>query len=239
MLESNPAPNSLGISVGTALQVAQQWFDMADLVERLAFDVTAGRRLGGSVYARIQLARGAFASKVFHTFLVQAPPEPAQERALQRLQTTLDQLVFGKFHGVAGATARQPQQDLGLGHLDIARQVHANWACLAKQLADDTPAVWKNIWWANMRSTYKSLCDKDLLLSNCTYRLLMDQAAPSYVQRAALHAWGAHSKGPVRLEYPPVTPRMARAASLAAYDDEPPPEPKPTWQCGARGDLTA
>jgi ribonuclease HI len=32
---------------------------------------------------------------------------------------------------------------------------------------------------------------------------------------------------------------MARAASLAAYDDEPPPEPKPTWQCGARGDLTA
>ena len=41
----------------------------------------------------------------------------------------------------------------------------------------------------------------------CTYRLLTDQAAPSYVQRAALHAWGGHSKGPVRLEYPSPTGR--------------------------------
>ena len=80
--------------MGTALQVAQQWFDMADLVERLAFDVTAGRRLGGSVYARIPLARGTFASKDFHTYHLPITLAPKVNSSLAIILSALSCSLF-------------------------------------------------------------------------------------------------------------------------------------------------
>ena len=70
---------SVGIVPGTPTQVGKQWRDMLRGIEQMATDATAGRRLAGNVYARSALAKGAFVSKIFHTFSVQAPPAAARE----------------------------------------------------------------------------------------------------------------------------------------------------------------
>ena len=48
-------------------------------IQQMAADATAGRRLAGNVYARSALAKGAFVSKVLHTFSVQAPSQATRE----------------------------------------------------------------------------------------------------------------------------------------------------------------
>ena len=88
---------SLGIQVGTPYQIGLQWYKKRDEIERLATDVAAGRRLGGSIYARAAIAKGAFAAKALHTFRVQAPFEGARDIAIADIQRTLNRLVFGSY----------------------------------------------------------------------------------------------------------------------------------------------
>ena len=61
---------SIGIVPGTPTQVGKQWREMLRNIQQMAADATAGRRLAGNVYARSALAKGAFVSKVLHTFSV-------------------------------------------------------------------------------------------------------------------------------------------------------------------------
>ena len=140
-------------------------------MRKLALDVSAGRRLGGSIYARSTIARGAFAAKVVHTFRIQAPYENARDLTFRDLQSTLDTLVFGGYTNVAVATAQQDIRDAGTGHINIREWMKAEWAQLARQLTDTEPAQWKNIWWYNIRRAYGRLAEADLLLTTCTYDL--------------------------------------------------------------------
>ena len=80
------ADKQLGIRIGDPIQVGSQWQAMVQRVEQLAIDIAAGRRLGGSQYVRAAIAKGAFASKVYHTFKAQAPFESMRALALQRIQ---------------------------------------------------------------------------------------------------------------------------------------------------------
>ena len=101
--------------------------------------------------------------------------------------------------------------------------MQAEWAHLASQLANDTPAPWKNIWWARLRQVYGDLCDRDLLLGTCRYKLLTLRAEPSQVQQLAMAAWGRLEKAPAFLAEPEMTTRRANRIELARYDGEPPP----------------
>jgi hypothetical protein len=182
---------SLGIRVGTPAQIAAQWHQKVIEVEKLATDVTAGRRLAGSIDARSALAKGGFASKIFYTFTIQAPDaaRPAEvlrpslrtrSEILKSLQKTMNRLVFGRYFPTTVTTAQQPFVDGGVGHIDVERRLHAEWAHFASQLANDEPAPWKNIWWRHLRDTYgDALCSKDLLLTSCTYTLLQEASGPS------------------------------------------------------------
>ena len=186
---NDEADKCLGIRVAKPHQIATQWFGKAAEVDRLALDITAGRRLGGSIYARSALAKGAFASKVMHTFTVQAPFEPARLEVLKRLQTTLNKLVFGSFYNVAVETAMQPSCDAGVGHINITRRLEAGWAHLVTHVMSSELAVWKNIWWFNLRQVYGELCDLDLPLTTMTYKLLSLRTEPSQVQQLAMASW--------------------------------------------------
>ena len=228
------ADKSLGIRVDTPVRIADQWYAKQREVEQLAVDVTAGRRLAGSIYARSTLAKGGFASKVFYTFKIQAPYEGARRIVFDALQKTMNRLVFGGFCNITIDTAQQPPCDGGVGHLHVERRMHAEWAHLAGQLTNHEPAAWKNVWWRNLRDVYGELCDRDLLLSTCSYQLLKLRAAPSQVQQCAMMAWGALKKAPVLLEVPPMTTRRQNAIELAAYDGVPPPQPQPQWRAGIR-----
>ena len=97
---------NIGIQVSTPSGVSAQWAAKRDEVKQLAQDMTAGRRLGGPLHARSTLAQGAFASKIYYTFKIQAPFEPFQEAIYKDLQQTLNTLVFGKFYGTTVATAQ-------------------------------------------------------------------------------------------------------------------------------------
>ena len=69
---------SLGIRVGTPIQVAEQWYAKRREVEQLA---TLTSRLAGSVYARSAVAKGrGFGSKVIYSsgFKIQPPYEGAR-----------------------------------------------------------------------------------------------------------------------------------------------------------------
>ena len=219
---------SLGIRVGTPAQVAAQWQQKVTEVEQLATDVTAGRRLAGSVYARSAVAKGGFASKVIYSFAIQAPAA-AQVRGgtrpnlrtrgalLQSLQKTINQLVFGKYFPITINTAQQPKIDGGIGHINVERRLNAEWAHFASQLANDEHAAWKNIWWWHLRNTYGAmLCTKDLLLTSCTYALLRKSAAPSEVQKLAMQHWGCLERTPATLIFPTDGPRRRSAIALAA-----------------------
>ena len=106
---------------------------MEQSVAQLAIDVAAGRRLGGSIYARSTLAKGAFASKVYHTFKLQAPAASVRHNVFKGLQGTLNTLVFGKYYEVRVDTAQQPSRDAGIGHVDIARRMRADRVGLARE----------------------------------------------------------------------------------------------------------
>ena len=133
------------------------------------------------MYARATLTKGAFASKIFHTFRVQAPYKNACDDVLQSIQKTLDTLVFGGFAKVTYATAQQPTYDGGFGHLNVARRMRAEWAHFACQLGDCEPAVWKNIWWYRLRQVYGPLCDRDFVFSTCAFKSLTVKYEPSQV----------------------------------------------------------
>ena len=91
---------------------------------------------------------------------------------LQRVQTVLNALVFGGYTNVAIAAAQQPRSDAGIGHLDVARRMEAEWTTLACRLIDDKPAPWKNIWWRHLRDVYgDALCGRDMLLGEWTFAL--------------------------------------------------------------------
>ena len=217
---------------------------MQRVIEQLALDVTAGRRLAGSVYARSALAKGAFASKMFHTFKMQAPCAAIRTTVLRNIQKVINQLVFGKFFQIRTDTAQQPYKDGGVSHLHVERRMKAEWAMLAAQLATNEPAPWKNIWWYGMRDVYGPLCDDpDLVHTTCQFKLLPSSKEPSQVQQLAIAAWAELEKIPVFLGPPPTTPagrkRRADALALAQYDgDESPPVTMPIWQEGLRGDIT-
>ena len=123
------------------MQLAAPWQKKVAEVSQLALDVAAGRRLAGSIYARSALAKGAFASKIYHTFTVQAPFEGARTAALAKLQRVLNRLVFGGFHPVSLHTAQQAPGDAGVGHINIARRLRAEGARLAAQRAAIQVAV--------------------------------------------------------------------------------------------------
>ena len=172
-------------------------------IARLATDVAAGRRLGGSVYARVAITKGAFASKPLHTFRVQAPYEGARNVTFDDIQATLNQLVFGSYYATTVECAQQPIADAGVGHINLRRHMTAEWAHLARQLADPSPAVWKNIWWRHIRDVYGPLTDRDLIYTRCTYTLLRLSAGPSQVQQLAMQAWGQLGRIPVFYGIPP------------------------------------
>jgi hypothetical protein len=108
------ADKNLGLRMGTTEQIAAQWGKMHRVIEQLATDVTAGRRLAGSVYARSALAKGAFASKMFHTFKMQAPCAATRTTVFRNIQKVINQLVFGKFFQIRTDTAQQPYKDGGV-----------------------------------------------------------------------------------------------------------------------------
>ena len=195
-----------------------------------------GRRLGGSQYVRAAIAKGAFASKVYHTFKAQAPFESMRTLALQRIQDTLNKLVFGGFNNVATTQAQQAKCDGGFGHVNLHARVHAEYAHLVRELIVDTPSDWKNIWWHRLRKVYGPLASADLPLTLCTFERLTFDAAPSQVQQAAFQTWGKIKKTLIWLGNPPTTPagiiRRQNRAELAAYDGEPPPKITPIWQSG-------
>ena len=177
-------------------------------MEQLAADVAAGRRLGGSLHARSQLAKGGFASKVLHTFSVQAPHEPMQKIIFDRIQKVLNSLVFGGFYNVTVSTACQPPEDGGLAHVSVERRVRAGWMHYVSRLMQSKPAVWKNIWWYNLRCIYGPLACKGLLATNCTFAQTSTSAAVSEVQRHAMLAWGAVTKTAAYRAKPEETERM-------------------------------
>ena len=203
-------------------------------VEQLAWDVAAGRKLGNSVYANVALAKGGFASKVVYTFKIQAPSAQVRDDVFDKLQGTLNRLVFGGFRHIAVDMAQQPHCDGGVGHIDIAKRMRAEWAHLASQLANDVSAGWKNIWWWRLRQVYGELCDRDLLLSTCQYKLFEREQQPSQVQQAAMAAWAAVKTTPTQLVMPEMTPRRERRIELAQYDREEPPRAQPVWLHGMR-----
>ena len=231
---TDAADKSLGIRVGTPLQVAEQWYAKRREVEQLATDVTAGRRLAGSIYARSAVAKGGFGSKVIYGFKIQAPYEGARTLVFNTLQVTLNRLVFGGYCDVTIATAQQPCCDAGASHLHLERRMNAEWAHLVVRLMDGTSAAWKNIWWKRMRDVYGPLCDRDMPLSSCTYQLMQFDAGPSQVQQLALAAWGQLKQTPAQLVEPEMTTRRQTAIELAAYDGEPPPVAQKVWEAGRR-----
>ena len=191
------ADKSIGIQVGTTQQVNRQWLRMLADVETMALDATAGRRLAGNIYARSALAQGAFLSKVFHTFLVQSGSDAVRGKVIQRLQSLMNSLVFGKYYEMTIAQAQQPHRDGGIAHVNVGEKLRASWASLVTQLADgSTNAPWKNIWMAALRSVYGPLADSRIFYSTCTFQLLRKPAPigthsqPSAVCKLALAAWG-------------------------------------------------
>ena len=101
------ADKQLGIRIGTPEQVGRQWQQMQQSVEQLALDVAAGRRLGGSLFIRAALAKGAFASKIYHTFRAQAPYVRARDAVLHNIQLTLNTLVLGGYSNVTHTQAQE------------------------------------------------------------------------------------------------------------------------------------
>ena len=226
------ADKNLGIHVGNANQTGHHWLKMSEEVAKLAMETTAGRRLGGSVYARSMLAKGAFASKIVHTFRLQVPIAGARENIFKSLQRTLNTLVFGGFHGVTVRASQQPPEDGGLGHINIERKMQAEWARLTGQLLDGKPAVWKNIWWSELRTVYGDiLTTPDLLHSTCRFELLDAAAGPSELEKVALRAWGSLQKRPVHQEKVPPSEKSVQRAMLAG---DPAPAPTTAWRPGLR-----
>ena len=231
------ADKCLGIRVAKPSQVAEQWFQKAAEIEQLAVDVAAGRRLAGSVYARSKLAKGAFASKIFHTFKVQAPFEPAQREVTKRIQDTLNQLVFGGFNGVALETAEQPSCDAGVGHINIRRRLEAEWAHLVTYLMSSEQAAWKNVWWYELRKVYGDLCERDLPHTTLTYKLFALAASPSQVQKAALAGWAKLRLVPAAHVKPELSKGGEKRHLMAAYSGETIQTTK-VWQAQLRRDIT-
>ena len=217
---TDEADKCLGIRVAKTPQVATQWFEKVADVQKMAMDVTAGRRLAGCIYARSRLAKGAFASKVIHTFKVQCPHEKARETALARLQDTLNQLVFGNFYNITVATSTQPPSDCGVGHLDVSRRLEAEWAHLVTYLMSSEAAVWKNIWWYELRQVYGDLCDLDMPLTTLTYKLLALSPGPSQVQQVAMAGWAKLRLTPAAHVLPALSAHGAKRHELAAYSGE-------------------
>ena len=235
---ADEADKCLGIRVGTPYQVGGQWFEKAAEVEQLATDVAAGRRLGGAIYARSTLAKGAFASKIFHTFIVQSPYQGARDQVIKSLQNTINSLVFGGFYNVSVETAQQPPCDAGVGHLNVKRRLEAEWAHLASYLMSSAAAAWKNIWWYELRNVYGNLCDPDLLQTACTYRRLQLEAGPSQVMQQAMAGWGklASKLTPARYVMPELSAHGQRKHDLAIFDGEPIKTQK-EWQPFTRKDM--
>ena len=233
------ADKQLGIRIGTPEQVGQQWQRMQQSIERLAFDTAAGRRLGGSLFIRAALAKGAFASKIYHTFRAQAPYEGARNAVLHDIQLTLNTLVFGGYSNVAHTQAQQPFSDGGFDHIDISTRMRAEWALHMRELMSPRAAAWKNIWWFNIAKVYGPLCGADLPLTRCAFKRMPFDAAPSQVQQLAMEAWGDLTLDLTFWGEPPNMSeagarRRTTARALAAYDGEPPPEIQHVWQRGAR-----
>ena len=230
------ADKNLGIRVGDDDQIAEQWYGKLRDMQQLAIDVAAGRRLGGSVYARSAIAKGAFGSKVYHSCRIQAPAPHLQRRILSKMQVILNKLVFGGYKGISMAQAHQDFCDGGVKHLDIAKRMQAEHAQIAQQLINADEAAWKNVWWHHLRKIYGALCDRDLLTGTCTFALLAQSRSPSNVQRAALVAWSRLHLVPVREEMPEVSPAMETRRRLAEYGREPPPCTRPVWKVALRVD---
>ena len=179
------ADKQLGIRVGTPEQVGIQWQQMQRRVEQLALDTAAGRRLGGSLFTRAALTKGAFASKIYHTFRAQAPYTNARNTVLHNIQTVLNTLVFGGYSNVAHSQAQQAFADGGFEHIDIEARMRAEWALHMRELMTPRPAVWKNIWWYHLQQVYGPLCGADLPLTRCAFTRMPLHAAPSQVQQLA------------------------------------------------------
>ena len=217
--------------------VGDQWYAKVAEIEQMATDVTAGRRLSGSIYARSNVAQGAFISKVFHTFAVQAPFEGARDIAIKRLQDVVNRLVFNKFYNVTLATAMQPAKDAGIGHINVRRRLQAGWARHVHHLMSPRPAVWKNVWWYELRQIYGSLVDYDLPLTTCTYQLVNTSVGPSQIQKLALKAWTRLRLTPAALVQPELSDSGRSRHTLACYSGKY-IDTQPVWKQQVRENIT-
>ncbi len=215
------ADKSIGIRVGDAAQVATQWHRMLADIEQMATDCTAGRRLAGNIYARSALAKGAFVSKVYHTFLVQVPEQKVRNAIIKRLQALVNSLVFGKYSGAKNCVHQQPVRDGGIGHLDVKARLRANWTGLIMQLCQADAAPWKNIWWHAMRARYGDLATSRLVFSKCSFHLLRASTSPaSPVCKLAFEGWA---------ELPQLVPSAPPSPPPAAPGEQQPPPPPPRF----------
>ena len=231
------ADKCLGIRVATPGLVGDPWYAKVAEIEQMAIDVTAGRRLSGSIYARSAVAQGAFISKVFHTFAVQAPFEGARDVAIKRLQEVVNRLVFSKFYNVTLATAMQPAKDAGIGHINVRRRLQAGWARHIHRLMSPRPAAWKNVWWFELRQIYGPLVDYDMPLTTCTYQLVNMSVGPSQIQKLALKAWACLRLAPAALVKPELSQAGQSRHALAAYSGKS-IDTQPVWKQQVRENIT-
>ena len=136
---------NVGVCVGNAYQAGHHWFKMSEAVAQLSMETTAGRMLGGSVYARSTLAKGAFASKIVYTFRLQVPFAGARANVFDKLQryaqhTRVWWLPWRHRPSVA-TTGQPPPENCGLCHINIESKLQAEWTRLTSQLRDGKLAV--------------------------------------------------------------------------------------------------
>ena len=180
---------ALGIVVGTEEQVSEQWkVLMGGVREECRERMRLLRRELGAT-ARVNVVRGAYASKALYQAKVQVPKDA--DAQMEETQGVFDRAVFGEpgdaFYFISRNTAYQHPRDGGLGQVHLKSKVRAEWAGLALSLAgrEDT---WKSVWLEEMKAIYGELADPGIVHTTCGFELFKGNTQASEVQRRALDA---------------------------------------------------
>ena len=110
---------------------------------------------------------------------------------LGKTQRVFDTALFGEGgHCFSSrATAYQPGRDGGLGHINIAARMRAEWAQVAIQLAVSQEA-WVEVWKEELRGVYGTLAETHLEKTTCSFLLFAECEGASELQRRSMRALG-------------------------------------------------
>ena len=147
--------------------VADQWNEKAGELERMA-SRDAHLLAPRSALGRECAVKSRYLANAMYMWTYQAPLGPARGATLKKVQDTFDG-VLG-WTGMKKNLQRQPCDEMGLGHVDVAGYLDDVWASRVRDVLRPERRPCKNFWMYGLRQAYGGLVmGKQLLLSNLSF----------------------------------------------------------------------